>query len=110
MLEGLWFDSTSGTGCVRVVVEPGGVGGQVAFCRSHLMDPSCHKPSWTHERMRGEGGGIVVVWGSGRIGSPVLQEHVPSTVSQGLLGFSHELGRGFLSPVEGERGGLGGRV
>jgi len=44
--------------------------------------------------VRGEGRGIVVVWGSGCIGGPVLEEHVPSTVSKGLAGFSHELGEG----------------
>jgi len=101
MLGGLWFNSAWLAGCVRVLVEPGGVGGQPAFCRSHLVDPSCHKLSQTHEPVQGEGRGIVVIWGSGRIGGPVLEGHVSSVVSEGLIGFSHELGGGIFVPGRG---------
>ena len=85
------------------------MGVQVAFCRSHLVEPSCDKLSQTDERVRGEGRGIVVVWGSGRNGDPVLEEHVPNTVSKGLGGLAHHHG-GFPFLMEGGHGGPGGRV
>ena len=98
MLEGFWSYLASGAGCVRVLVEPGGVGGQVAFRRSPLVDPSCHKVPQAHEGMRREGGGIVVVWGSGYVGGPILEKHVPNAVSKGTVGFPHEFGgRDFCS-------------
>ena len=81
MVEGDWFDPASGAGWVGVLVEPGRVGGQVAFRHSHLVDPCCHKLRQTHEKMRGEGGGIVVVLGSGYGSGQVLEEHVPSAAS-----------------------------
>ena len=109
MWEAFWFDPASGAGCVGILIKPGGVGGQVAFRRSHLVDSSCHKLPQTQERVRGEGGGIVVVWGSGLVGGPVLEEHVPSVVLKGLVGFSHKLGGGgFRFLAEGGCGGPGG--
>ena len=92
MLEGLWFASASRAGYVGALVEPGGVGGQVALCRSHLVDPTCHELPQAHEGLWGEGGGVLVVWGSGRIGGLVLEEHVPSAGPEGLVGLFHELG------------------
>jgi len=61
VLGGVWFDPTPGAGCVRVLIEPGRVGGQVNFRRFHLVNCSCHKLPQTHKGMRGEGGGILVV-------------------------------------------------
>jgi len=44
----------------------------------------------------GERGGVVVVGGGGRVVCPVLEEHIASTVSEGLVGLSHERrGRDF---------------
>jgi len=94
--KGLWFDSASGTGCVGVLVEPGGVGGQLTLLRSHLMDSSCHKLPQAHEGVRGKGGGILVVWGSGCIGCPVLEKHVHNAVPGGPVSFSHEFEGGDL--------------
>ena len=104
MPERFRFDPASRAGSVGVLVEPGGVGGQVAFRRSHLVNPSCSKLPQTHERVRGEGGRIVVVWGSGCVGGPVLEVHVPSACSKDLVGFSHELGWGDF---QSQRGGGG---
>jgi len=59
-------------------VVSGGVDGEVAFCRSHLVDSSCHKLSETQEGVWRERGGISVVWGGGGVGGPVLEEHVSS--------------------------------
>ena len=76
VLERLWLSSAAGAGQVRVLVEQGGVGGQVTLCPSHLVDPPSHELPQAHERMRGEGGGVLVVWGCGCIGGTVLAEHV----------------------------------
>ena len=43
VLEELWFDLAAGAGQVWVLVEPGGVGGQIAFRRSHLVDSSSYE-------------------------------------------------------------------
>ena len=45
MLECLWFSFAAGAGQVWALVEPGGVGGQVALCRLHLVDSPCHELS-----------------------------------------------------------------
>jgi len=91
VLEGLWFSPTSWAGWVGVLVEPQGVGSQVAFRCSHLVDPSCHKLPQSHKGVRGEGGGVFVVRGRGVVGSPVLDEHVPSAGPEGQVGLSHEV-------------------
>ena len=62
MLESLWLTPAPGAGCVGVFVEPGGVGGQVAFCHSHLVDSSHPKLPQAHEGVWREGGGVFVVW------------------------------------------------
>jgi len=62
VLEGFWLSSTARASWVWVLVKPGGVGGQVALSRTHLVDPSCHKLPQAHERVWGEGGGVLVVW------------------------------------------------
>jgi len=43
VLEGFWFNSAPGAGETRVLLEPEGVGGKVAFGRAHLVDPSRNK-------------------------------------------------------------------
>jgi len=73
------------------------VGGQVTLRRPHLMDPPCHKLSQPHEGVWGKGGGVFVVWGRGIVCDPVLDEHVPSAGSEGLVGFSHEVRWGNIS-------------
>jgi len=98
MLGGLWFGAASRAGCVRVVVEPGGVGSQVTLRRSRLVDPSCYQLPQTQERVRRARGGIVVVWGSGRVSGPVQEEHVPSVVWKGAVCLFHELGGGISIP------------
>jgi len=45
LLESFRFSSAAGAGGFWVLIEPGGVGGKVTFCRSHLLDPPCHKLS-----------------------------------------------------------------
>jgi len=78
-----------------------GVGGQVTFCRLHLVDFSHYELPWTHEGVEGVGGGVLVVRGRGGIGGPVLEEHLPSSRSQRLVGFSHEIRWGNICPMWG---------
>jgi len=99
--EGLWSSLAPWAGWVRVLVEPRGVGGQVALCRSHLMDSAGHKLRQPHKGVWGEGGGVFVVRGGGIVGAPVLDEHVPSAGPQGLVGFSHEIRRGNIRSRSG---------
>ena len=91
MLDRLLFDSAPGKDCVGVLVEPGGVGGQVTLPSSHLMDSPCHKLPKAHERVWGTGRVRLILWGSGCIGGPVMEEHVPIAGPERLVCSSHEL-------------------
>ena len=51
MLKGLRGSPAPGTERWEVTVEPGRVGGQVAFSRSHLVNPACQELGETHERV-----------------------------------------------------------
>jgi len=84
--------------CVEVVIEPAGMGGQVASSCSHLVNPTRHEFPWTHKWVWGEGGGVLVVRGRGRISNPVLEKHVPSMVPEGPVGLCHEFGVRDLCP------------
>jgi len=48
--------------------------------------------------VRGEGGEVFVIRRCGGIGGPVLEEHVPSPGTQRLVGSSHEVRWGDVSP------------
>ena len=76
MLEGFWFNFTAGAEWVWVLVEPGGVGGQVVLCRSHLVNSPCHKFPQSHEGVWQEVGGEFIVGGCGVIGGRILEERV----------------------------------
>jgi len=78
VLERFGFDSAPRAGKDGVLVGPRWVGGQVAFCRSHLVDPPRHKLSQAHEGVGAEGGGIFVVRRRGVFFGPFLEEHAPS--------------------------------
>ena len=78
------------------------MGGQVAFCRSHLVDPSPHKFPQAHEGVGGVGGRVIVIQRPGVFFGPVLEEHVPSPGSQRLVGLSHEIWRGDVRLRWGE--------
>jgi len=93
VLEGLWSSPASWAGRVGVLVEPRGVGSQVALRCSHLVDRSYHKLPKPHKGVWGEGGGVFVVRGREVVGSPVLDEHVPSAGPEGLVGPPHEVWR-----------------
>ena len=104
ILEGVWSGSALGAGCVGVIVEPGGVGGQLAFSCLHLVDSSCQKLPQTHKGVWGEGGGVFVVRGGGCISVLVLEEQVPNVVPECTVRLSHELWGRDLCP--GWRGGM----
>ena len=95
-MEKFGFNSGAGAGQGWVLVQPGGVRGQVALRRSYLVDPPSQELPQAHESVRGEGGGILVVWGCGCILGPVLEEHVPSAGQEGLVGFFHGLAGGYV--------------
>jgi len=65
--------------------------------------PSGHKLSQTHKGVRGERGGEDIVRGCGGIGDPVLEEHISDAGAQGLVCFSHEIGRGDVRSGGGRR-------
>ena len=72
-----------------VSIEPGGVGGQVAFLGINLVDAACHKLPQSHERMRREAQRVgVVVWR--REGAPVLQHERMCAPFQGTVGIGHD--------------------
>jgi len=93
VVEGLWSSPVSWAGRVRVLVEPRGVGSQVALRCSHLVDSSCHKLPHRHKGVWGAGEGVFVVQRRGVVGSPVLDEHVPSARPEGLVGPPYEVWR-----------------
>jgi len=66
------------------------------------VDPSRHELTQAHEGVGGEGRGVLVVGRSGVFFGPVLEEHVPSSGSQRLVGLSHEVRRGDVCPWWGE--------
>jgi len=68
------------------------------------MDSSRHKLTQPHKGVWGKGGGVFLVWGRGVVSDPVLDEHVPSTGPEGLVGFSHEFWWGDVR--SGWRGGV----
>jgi len=94
MPQCLWSSSALEAGWVWVLVEPGRVGGQVAPCRSPLVDAPCHELPQTHKRVRGEGRGELVIRGCGGVSGRVLEEHVSGAGTKGLESLSHELGGG----------------
>ena len=100
-MDGLWSVPAPRTGCVVLLVEPGGVGGQVTLPCSHVVDYPCHKVPQAHEGVRGDGREVLVVWRSGRVGGPVLEKHVPSPVPKSPVGLSHEFGGGISVPGRG---------
>jgi len=61
----------SGTDDLGFMVAPGLGGGKVACSHAHLVDSSCHELPQTHERVRGEVGGVSVVGGGWDFLGPV---------------------------------------
>jgi len=98
MLEGLWFDLASRAGWVWGFVRPGGVRGQIALCRSHLVDSSRHKLAQPHQGVWVEGGGVLVVRGRSIIAVPVLDKHVPGAGSEGQVSPFPEVRWGNVRP------------
>ena len=97
MFERLWLILAAKAGCVRILVEPGGVGGQRALRRSHLLDSPPHKLSQAYGVGRGGGGRVLVIRGGGCIGGQVWEDHVSGTTLEGLVGFLHEIKGGECS-------------
>ena len=65
------------------MVEPGGVSGQVAFPRSHLMDAACQEFRKTHKGVGGQGGREGVTRGGLGQGGPLAEEDGPALFLHG---------------------------
>jgi len=64
----------------------GGMGGQVAFADSYLMDPPSYELVQHHKESQVEGGGVMVVprcWEETR---PLREEGLPHSFHQGRVG------------------------
>jgi len=79
---------------VGVLIAPGVVGGTVAFCCSHRIHPPHHKPSQAYKGVLGEGGGVFVIEGVGRVGGPVLELYFLGKGRKGFVSYFHEFGGG----------------
>jgi len=65
--------STSRTGEIVVLIEPGEMGGDVAFGQAHLLDAPGHELPQSHKGVRGQAGGILVVEGGRGVGVPIFK-------------------------------------
>jgi len=63
VLKRFSFSVASRAGCIGILVVPRGVGHEVAFRRSHLVDSSSHELPLPHEGVWGKGRVIVIVRG-----------------------------------------------
>ena len=77
MFEGLRRGPAPGTERGEVAVEPGGVGGKVAFPRPHLMNAACKELGETHKGVEREGGRKGVPSGGRGHGGPLTEEDGP---------------------------------
>jgi len=55
------------------------------------MDSTRHELTQPHKGVWGEGGGVLVIRGCRVVSDPVLDEHVLSAGSEGLVSLSHEV-------------------
>jgi len=108
VLEWFWFSAAPEAGAVGVFIDPGRVGCQVALRRSHLVNSPRHEFPQAHERVWGGGGGVLIVW-RGRV--TVMEKHIPSAASEGVIGAFHDLvGGECRTQVGGGCGQLGGSM
>ena len=96
VLEGFWFNFARGAGQVCVLVQPGGVGGQVALRHRHLVNSPGHERLESHEGVWREGRGVLVVGGCGVISDPISEEHVSGAGQKGLIRPAHEVWGGNI--------------
>ena len=71
VLKGLGVQAAPRAEGGQISVEPGGVGGKVAFASSHLMYAAGQELGETHKCVRGEGGVERVARGGGSEGAPL---------------------------------------
>ena len=77
MFEGLGGSPAPGTEGREIAIEPGGVGGQVALSRPHLMNAPCEELGEPHKGVGGKGGREGVPCRRGGHGEPVAEEDGP---------------------------------
>lgn len=75
MLEGFFVLVAPWAGLRLLFLEPGAVGGQVTVSSTHLVDPSCHEFSQTHEGVWGEAWRLAVVGRCEVLICPFFEEH-----------------------------------
>ena len=74
MLEGFGGSPAPGAKGGEFTVEPGGMGGQVAFAGSHLVDAACQELGEPHKGVGGEGGSEQVAGKRRGHGGPLAEE------------------------------------
>ena len=94
MCEGLGGRAAAAAGGIGEITPPGGVGGEIAFACSHLVNSSGDELVEIHERVRGEARCVGVVFGSGVKRFPVFQKWIPCPPFEGAVRHPHELGWG----------------
>ena len=77
VFEGLGGSPAPGTERGEIAVEPGRVGGQIAFSRPHLVNAACKELGETHKGVGGKGGRKGVPGGRRGHGGPLAEEDVP---------------------------------
>jgi len=89
VFEHLRLQNAARAGGVRLRGPPGGVGSQVTFPSSHLVDATRHELAQTHEQSWVNGRRVVVVGRWGEQSKPVLNEHLPDPFLQGGVCAQH---------------------
>ena len=95
MFEGLGRGPAPGTERGEIAVEPGGVGGKVAFSRSHLVNTACEKLGEAHKGKGGEGGRKGVSGGGRGHGRPLTKEDGPGFLFHRCIRVRRRVRRGY---------------
>ena len=112
VFEGLGRGPAPGTERGEFGVEPGGVGGKVAFSGSHLMNAAREEFRKTHKVVRGKGGREGVPGRGRRHGGPLAEEDGPGFLFHCRIRVLGWVGRGDgeggdkVRVEEGERGAV----
>lgn len=90
VVEGLLSGVAAGAGCVGVFLEPGRVGGEIAFSHCHLVYAAGNKLVKAHEGVGGEAWQMVVVWRGGEVFFTLFQDSLSGLLPEGHVGSGQE--------------------
>jgi len=96
------FQAAAGAGGVSFRGPPGGVGTQITFPGSHLLDSPHSELVESNERPRVQGEGMVVICRWGEESRPVHDGRVPDPFFQGRICARHQGLRGEVGPKIGD--------